>query len=809
MAFKIDKETAKKMYKYQNGFVPVGPGSGMAINGYMELIDANPAKFAGAYHHVTGKEMPVQAATNAVAGKVKVDHKLVKKYIQMKYGEVSPKSMATQIEYYEENPKAYDTVLTYMANAEKMDTFSELKVDPAYVKAYFMHVASMNNHTPPTAKEIADAVKKYKSYPNDYKALVKTVDQNGGVGAEDDFPVTSYKVDPAHIEDWLVSCYYTSDVAVHQELIDMWVERFQENPNAYRKMLLMIGVNVPPVVDTVADANVDINSGVAKLVSGAGRKKVAKATAKTPVVAPAKPLTLSQQVKAIPVNDAGPTVDYNKSDIESIELYQTAGQALKKANKDKDYGTEYSKALTIMRTGSEKSNNGVEYLKRVIKTLDPTWKPWNPKEKVKPGGMHGLPVPTGKLTPTAQSLAATPDAEAKAAALTAKIKAYEAEIARLKKAQATAGAANKKAVRDKESLAGIDPKLLQYFTYIEQNCGDFIKSAQAANKLLYRGQRDSKLPVFVGRPRADREPKDSSVAAQKLADKCLSLMGFKALRSNSIFTSADFNQAEGYGTAYAIFPKNGFDFTWSTKHDDLVMHSTSMLTGHGSSDDDGPYYDWNYVIEDFTYIDSNKSISDVSEWIRDNNYSLSDAKAKSLAQVVAKNPEYTAMRSGLAKWNKLDEDYKEEKVAKQLIETVSAMLAFDDLKLVKGWLSTNTRRKLTKFLAEANELLAASPKDAKTTNKDMEMAKKVIKHMGFTKEDFVAALKSEHEICVLGEYVAVNADMYKKEIKRYFFDTMPNVTGKKSGTPFDNYDDVDTDDDEEDEIKPVKKIKLK
>jgi hypothetical protein len=62
--------------------------------------------------------------------------------------------------------------------------------------------------------------------------------------------------------------------------------------------------------------------------------------------------------------------------------------------------------------------------------------------------------------------------------------------------------------------------------------------------------------------------------------------------------------------------------------------------------------------------------------------------------------------------------------------------------------------------------------DPKVGNKEKALAEKVIKHMGFTKDNLVAALKSEHEICVLGEYVAVNAFTYKKELRRYFLDTV-------------------------------------
>ena len=798
MAFKIDKKTAELMYQHQNGYIPKGIDGAAQLEQYMGMIDDAPEKWASTYKHVTGKEMPLSKSKPDV----KIDPKIIKKYVIAKFGKISADTMTNHLEFYKANPSAYTNIIKYLENLDKLKAAAPAKA--------------------------------------------------------------TYKVDPVHVKDWLSNVYLTSDGELDDSTFDYWMDKLSTNPKAYAQMLYAIGVSLPPTVaSAVASSKGDLNDAVFKTVSSAGKKKVAKAAkpaaipkfkvssnlvtiwmkdvlspgsypsandvmewitkfkdnpagyakilrasgfdipedvqaavaatkgnktmpnvAAPLVVAPTKALTLSQQIKAIPVTVPGPSVVYNIDDPEAIELFQTAKDLLRKANKNKDYGTEYSKALTVIRDKVEDSTNGVEYLKRVVKTLDPTWKQWDPKQKVKPGGMHGLPVPTGKLSPTAQSLTASPDAEAKAAALEIKIKEYTAEIERLKKLQKTADAAKAKASKEKENLAGMDPKLLQYFTYIEQNCSEFLKSAQAADKFLYRGQRDTKLPVFVGRPRADREPKDSSVEAQKLADKCLTIMGFKALRSNSIFTSADYNQADNYGTVYAIFPKNGFDFTWSPKHDDLVIHSTGELTGH-DDDDEEPYYDWNYVIEDFTDIKGNVTLGDIESWVAEH---IAYTKAEAVAKVVAKAPEFIAMRNALKEWYKLNGDEKTDKIATILVSTASAMIAFDDLKLVKGWLSAPYRKKLEKYLKEANNILSkvAGPKAG---DKEKVLAAKVIKHMGFTKDNLVAALKSEHEICVLGEYVAVNATTYKKELRRYFLESTPKGVKKGKQAPADDEDD--------------------
>jgi hypothetical protein len=47
-------------------------------------------------------------------------------------------------------------------------------------------------------------------------------------------------------------------------------------------------------------------------------------------------------------------------------------------------------------------------------------------------------------------------------------------------------------------------------------------------------------------------------------------------------------------------------------------------------------------------------------------------------------------------------------------------------------------------------------------------AVKIVNAYGFTDKDFPRALKSEHEVCILGNYIALNADDYYESIKDYF-----------------------------------------
>lgn len=64
---------------------------------------------------------------------------------------------------------------------------------------------------------------------------------------------------------------------------------------------------------------------------------------------------------------------------------------------------------------------------------------------------------------------------------------------------------------------------------------------------------------------------DSSHNAQVLYDHALTKMGIKALRSNSIFTSSDVDQASSYGSTYIIFPVDGAEYSWTKNAKDLTL----------------------------------------------------------------------------------------------------------------------------------------------------------------------------------------------------------------------------------------------
>ena len=137
------------------------------------------------------------------------------------------------------------------------------------------------------------------------------------------------------------------------------------------------------------------------------------------------------------------------------------------------------------------------------------------------------------------------------------------------KVQAEITATNKEIMAIKSSSKS-NPALTNLVKNIEKECSQVVSVYRKAGMVLFRGSRD--MPVaFVGRSWTKRKPRNSLHKIQEIYDDILKKKGFKALRSNSIFTTADKHQTEEYGTAYIIFPKNGFSFHWNQFWKDLTL----------------------------------------------------------------------------------------------------------------------------------------------------------------------------------------------------------------------------------------------
>ena len=128
----------------------------------------------------------------------------------------------------------------------------------------------------------------------------------------------------------------------------------------------------------------------------------------------------------------------------------------------------------------------------------------------------------------------------------------------------------------------------KYAPLLLRDCKQIIRAYKKANhdfkgvrslshaKCLFRGT-NRKPEAYIGMPRVDRNPKDTSKLMHNQINMLLTRAGFEATRANSIFVSSNIGQVEDYGTAYIIFPLDGFKFTWSSKYGDLFSEALESL----------------------------------------------------------------------------------------------------------------------------------------------------------------------------------------------------------------------------------------
>lgn len=111
-------------------------------------------------------------------------------------------------------------------------------------------------------------------------------------------------------------------------------------------------------------------------------------------------------------------------------------------------------------------------------------------------------------------------------------------------------------------------KYPKYLSLIQRDCTDAIAIMKHQKAFIYRGVNSSPN-AFVSRSRENRRSLTYAYG-QSVLDKILVAAGFTAIRSNSIFCSADSSVASTYGNLYFIFPKNGFEYSWSSKFRDSI-----------------------------------------------------------------------------------------------------------------------------------------------------------------------------------------------------------------------------------------------
>lgn len=365
---------------------------------------------------------------------------------------------------------------------------------------------------------------------------------------------------------------------------------------------------------------------------------------------------------------------------------------------------------------------------------------------LKPGSKSPFEVDTSNLDP---------ELLARANTIKAKIAEIEAQIASLRAEEKKSKTASQKA----EKKIGA-PSMVRYVELIQKDCSEYAQAVIATGKVLYRGSGNTSMPAYVARSRSNRSPDNTPLSIQKGFDKLLSSQGFTALRGNSIFTTSRQLQAARYGEPYIIFPKNGFSFTWSPKvpdfyHELIEEHEIptwSEFVSHYSQDTSSIYVDLeilsdtlNSIIYALQGIRFEFPIHQKqTEKIEDEIYNLQELLEEdheispypSVAIKQANNyiKRLTKIIQGIEISPEIKSIFYKDKDAK------------DYLNSIKNY--QNTLQKISKELK--------IPELADTA---------VLRNLAYTNQNLEAALKSDNEVMINGEYYAFKYDLYYDILK--------------------------------------------
>jgi hypothetical protein len=197
--------------------------------------------------------------------------------------------------------------------------------------------------------------------------------------------------------------------------------------------------------------------------------------------------------------------------------------------------------------------------------------------------------------------------------------------------------------------------------------------------------------------------------------------------------------------------------------------------GDDAEDVADDYRDWHEELEQIIDFDFRDFIENHSKTFKIKNAYDEQTKVRDIEMKTRAMSEYKVMVKAYKAYERLD--YYEDSAKdyhKQFLPMMASFKGFYAAFPYK-WLTANSLKNLDKMMTKAQAALG------KTENKnDKATAKRVVDEYGFTHENFSAALKSEHEVCVLGEYIAVNWDKYGDDMEKYFLGPKPAKVTKKA-----------------------------
>lgn len=364
-----------------------------------------------------------------------------------------------------------------------------------------------------------------------------------------------------------------------------------------------------------------------------------------------------------------------------------------------------------------------------------------------------------------------------------KLDDYDAQIKRYEEQLKTADAWDKNYIRDdiKQTHANKEAYIRamlytpKYLNLIETECSEALAAYQSVGKFLFRGFRDDVPVALKGRPFDKRKPTDTNLKVHEFLSDMFIAAGFKATRSNSIFCSGNSSQAIGYGKLYLVFPKNGFAFNWSPKHEDFYSSFTSGLhidklknqlsnAGEGGAAKLSKDYVSNQLGEDILWRIQNRA----DNIIYDNKYNA--PKTNPLVAIAAKVRD-AAKTLQHSLWNGADKmNLKDIEKFFAIVHQLNAQP-----KVRAKFITNDEMKKLGYFFSRKLRELEDSKKAVKEQIDPKKASVFLRDQHKFDDKDFAAAVKSGNEVCIHGEYYAFSAQAFRNIFEEKL------LTGKGKG----------------------------
>lgn len=114
----------------------------------------------------------------------------------------------------------------------------------------------------------------------------------------------------------------------------------------------------------------------------------------------------------------------------------------------------------------------------------------------------------------------------------------------------------------------------EIYNFIQERCKPYLKE-RGFEKSLYRGLKES-LAVLIRHPRKDRKPRNMSPSISVAIDNILKKqIGWKP-RSEGVFVTPIYFDAESYGNPYVVFPIGDFKYVYFSDIEDTIELSRNV-----------------------------------------------------------------------------------------------------------------------------------------------------------------------------------------------------------------------------------------